>query len=68
MVKKVKYQIQNNQNRRSGEKENSIYETYKNTVIYHEQYIIAKAFNTEKSKIGTYPHSDHTLPNWKCVL
>ena len=38
-LKKLKYIIQNTQNRRSGEKSNSIYETCKNTVMPHGHHI-----------------------------
>ena len=41
-LKKLKYQIQNTQKRRSGEKANHIYETYKNTVMPHGRHIYAK--------------------------
>ena len=41
-LEKLKYQIQNPQNRRSGEKEHHIYETYKNTVMPHVRHIYAK--------------------------
>ena len=44
---KLKYQIQNDQNRRSGKKENCIYETYKNTVMPNGRHIYAKAFDVE---------------------
>ena len=53
-LKKLKYQIQNAQNRRSGEKENRIYETYENKVIPHRRHIDAKASDTEKAKMGAY--------------
>ena len=41
-LKKRKYQIQNAQNRRSGEKPHHIYETYKNTLMPHRRYIYEK--------------------------
>ena len=46
--KKLKDIIQNAQNRRSGEKENRIYETYKNTVMPHGCHIYAKAYDMAK--------------------
>ena len=42
-LKKPKNQIQNYQNRSSGEKENHIYETYKNMVMPYGHHIYAKA-------------------------
>ena len=47
--KKLKDITQNAQNRRSGEKENQIYETYRNTVMPHGHHIYAKAYDMEKS-------------------
>ena len=41
-IKKLKDQIQNAQNRRSGEKAHHIYETYKNTVMPHGRHINEK--------------------------
>ena len=67
-LKKLKDQSQNDQNRRSGEKSNCIYETYKNTVMPHGRHIYAKASDMAKAKICEYPQSDHTLPHWKCVM
>ena len=66
--KKLKSQSQNSQNRRSGEKENHIYETYKNTVITHGRHIYDKASDVAKATMCSYPHSDHALPHWNCVL
>ena len=67
-LEKLKDKIQNAQSRRSGEKEHSIYETYKNTVIPHGRHIDAKASDTENATMCTYPQYDHSLPNWKCIL
>ena len=68
VFKKLKDQSKNSQNRRSGEKSNCIYETYKNTVMPHGRHIYAKASDMAKAKICEYPQSDHTLPHWKCVM
>ena len=67
-LKKLKNQSQNPQNRRSGEKANNIYETYKNTVMPHGRHIYTKAYDMEKATMCAYPQSDHALPHWKCVL
>ena len=53
-LKKLKYQIQNAQNRGSGEKANRIYEIYKNTVIQNRPHIYAKASNIEKVEMCAY--------------
>ena len=34
----------------------------------HGRHIYAKAYDTTKATMGAYPHSDHALPHWKCVL
>ena len=34
----------------------------------HGCHIYAKASDMAKAKMCTYPHSDHALPHWKCVL
>ena len=48
--------------------ENCIYETYKKTVMIHARHIYAKASDMAKPIMCAYPHSDHALPLWKCVL
>ena len=34
----------------------------------HGRHIYAKASDMENVTMCTYPHSDHALPHWKCVL
>ena len=34
----------------------------------HRRNIYAKASDTEKATMCTYPQSDHALPHWKYVL
>ena len=67
-LEKLKYNSQNSQSRRSGEKSHHIYETYKNTVIPYGRHVYAKGSYMSKAKMCTYPQSDHTLPHWKCVF
>ena len=67
-LKKLKDESQNAQSRRSGEKEHHIYETYKNKVMPHRRHIYAKTSDIENATMCAYPHSDHELPHWKCVL
>ena len=67
-LKRLNDQSQNAQSRRSGERAHQIYTTYKNTVMPHGRHIYAKASDMETATMCTYPHSDHTLPHWKCVL
>ena len=68
LQKKLKDQSQNSQNIRSGEKENCIYEKYKNTVMSHVRHIHAKAYDMAKARMCAYSQSDHELTHWKCVL
>ena len=67
-LKKLKDQSQYAQSRRSDEKENHIYETYKNTVMPHGRHIYAKVSDMAKAKMFAYPYSDHALTNCKCVM
>ena len=67
-LKKLKDQIPNSQNKRSSEKPNRIYDTYKNTVMPHGRHIYVKAYNMENLTMYAYPHLDYALPHWKCVL
>ena len=68
IFKKLKYQIQNSQNRRSGGKSNRIYETYKNMVMLHGRHIYVKAYDMEKATMCAYPHSYHSLTHWKYIM
>ena len=61
VLKKLKDRSQNAQNRKSGEKENCIYETYRNTFILHGHHIYAKSYDMEKATICAYTQSDHAL-------
>ena len=51
-----------------GEKQISIYETYKNTVMPHGLHIYANEYDMAKAKMCAKSQSDHALPHWKCVL
>ena len=68
VFEKLKYQRQNDQNIRSGEKQNRIYETYKNIVMLHGRHIYAKASDMAKTTMCAYPQSDHSMPQRKYVL
>ena len=67
-LKNIKDQIQNTQNRRSGEKAHHIYETYKNTVMPHVRHIYAKSSDMAQATMCAYTQYDHALPHRKCVL
>ena len=45
-----------------------IYDTYKNAFMTHGCHIYAKAYDMAKAKMCAYSQSDHTLPQYKCVL
>ena len=64
----MKDQSQNSQSRRSSEKENNIYETYKHTVMLHGHRIYSKVSDMAKATMYAYTQSDHELPQCKCVL
>ena len=34
----------------------------------HGRHIYAKAYDMAKATMCAYPHSDHALPHWKCVM
>ena len=68
LFKKLKDISQNSQNRRSGEKSNRTYETYKNLVMKHGRHIYAKSYGMAKVKMCTHSQSYHALPHWECVL
>ena len=53
-LKKLKDLSQNSQNRRSGEKSNWLYETYKNKVMPHGCHIYAKAYDMAKATMCAY--------------
>ena len=67
-MKELKDKIQNNQSRRSREKEYHIHETYKNTVIPNGRHIYAKASGMEKATMCTYTQSNNALSHLGCVL
>ena len=65
---KLKDQSCNAQNRRSGETENHLFETYKNTVMPHGKHIFQIAFEMSMATMCAYPSSKYALPHWKCML
>ena len=59
---------QNSQNRRSDEKSNSLFKTYKNSVMPHRRHIYKTASDMAMAKFCAYPPSQHALPHWKYVF
>ena len=66
--KNLKDLSQNLQNRRYGEMDNRLFETYKNSVMPHDRHIYATASYMKMSKICEYPPSQHSFSHWKFVL
>ena len=67
-LEKLKVKIQKSKSRKSSERAHQIYETYKNKVMPHGRHIYAKTSDMENVTMCTYPHPDHALPHWKCLL
>ena len=67
-LKHIKYRIQNAQNRRSEEKYNSIFVTYKNTVQSHGFHIYNNAVDMSTATISPCTYKHHGLLHCKCVL
>ena len=67
-LRKLDYLSQNSQNRRSGEKANRLFETYKNFVMPHGHHIYATAADMAMATLCAYPKPQHSLSYCKCVL
>ena len=67
-LKKLKYQIHNAQNKRSGELENYVFEIYKNYVRPHGCNIHNTATEMEMETMCTCNYTHNGLLHWKCVL
>ena len=60
-LKKIKDKIQNDPNRKSGEKAHHIYETYKNIVMPHGHHIYDKVSDMVNATMCKYPQSYNAL-------
>ena len=60
-LEKHKYKSLNAKNRTSDEKENQIYERYKNAVMSHGRHIFARAYDMKKDTVCAYPQYDNAL-------
>ena len=67
-LRKLNNLSQNSQNRRSGEKANRLFVTYKNSMMPHRRHIYATSDDMAMATICAYPQSQHAWPHWKCVL
>ena len=69
-LRKLNNLIQNAQNRRSGEKDNGLFETYKNSVMPHGSHIYATASDMSMDTMFAYPPSQHAFHNGNvcCVV
>ena len=59
---------QNAQNTRSGEMDNHLFETYKNSMTPHGRHIYATAAAMAMDTMCAYPPSQHELIHCKCVF
>ena len=66
--RKLKDQICNAQNRRSGEMANRLFETYTNTFMPHGKHMCKTSSDMDMATMCTYPSSKYALPHYKCVL
>ena len=67
-MRKLNDLSQNAQTIRSGEMDNCLFETYKNSVMPHVRYIYATAADIAMAKICTYTPSQHAFPHWNFLL
>ena len=47
---------------------NSLFETYKNSVMTHGRHIYATESDMDMAKMCAYPPPQHAFPHCKCVL
>ena len=62
-LRKLNNISQNEKNRRSGEKDNCIFDIYKNSVMPHGCHIYATSSDMAMATIYAYPTSQHILPH-----
>ena len=67
-LKYINHLSQNAQSRRSGETDNFLFETNKNSVMPHGRHIHTTADDMAMTTIFAYPLSPLVLKHWKCVL
>ena len=67
-LNKLKYQSQNYHNRKSGELESRIYDTYEIYVMTHGHHIHKTSPDMEIAIICDFPSDQHDTPHCKCVL
>ena len=68
LPKNIKYQSRNAQNRRSGEMDSHIFETYKNYVMPHDFNIHQTAYEMAMDTMWAYPLYQHTSAHCKYML
>ena len=67
-LRKLNNLSKNSQNRRSGEKSNLLFDTYKNSVMSHGRHIYATSSDMDMDTMCVYLPSQHALLHWKFVL
>ena len=59
---------QNARNRRSIERSNCLFETYKKSMMPHRRHIYTTEADISMTKVYAYPQFHHAFPHWKYVL
>ena len=67
-LNKIKDVSKNDQNQRSVEMANCLFDTNKNLVILHGRHIYATASGMYIATMCAYSTSQHVFPHCKCVL
>ena len=67
LLKKIKDQTHNLQNRKSCEMANRIFETYKNSTMPHVHHRYKTVSGMTMATMCAYPSYQHTLQHWKYV-
>ena len=66
-LKNLKDLSQNDQNIRSSEMANHLFETIKNSMMLHGRHTYATESDMTMAKMCEYPQSQHALQHWKSV-
>ena len=67
-INKLKYQIKNDHNRRSGEFSSRIYDNHKNSTMTHGRHMYKTAVYMSIATICDLLSDKHALSHWKFVL
>ena len=67
-LKNLNNPSKNPQKRRSIEKDNHLFDTYKNSAMPNGHHVYQKAYAMDMDTMCAYPPYQHEFPHWKCVL